>query len=86
MQTLSNDVVKFPFAAENAITEVGELTKSKAQMGFGNSSTTYAYHSGGAMPAFTNVIEKIDFSSDGNATDVGDLFVSRKRGAEGTQV
>ena len=86
MQTLSNDVVKFPFAAENAVTEVGELTKSKAETGFGNSSTTYAYHSGGATPGFTNVIEKIDFSSDGNATDVGDLFVSRKRGAEGTQV
>jgi hypothetical protein len=85
-QTLSNDVVKFSFAAENAITEVGELTKAAAELGYGNSSTTYAYHSGGRTPGFTNVIEKIDFSSDGNGTDVGDLSVSRKRGAEGTQV
>lgn len=86
MQTVSNDIAKFPFAAENAIATVGELTKAKAETGFGNSSTTYAYHSGGATPGFTNVIEKIDFSSDGNATDVGDLAISRKRGAEGTQV
>jgi len=84
-QTVSNDIAKFPFAAENATATVGELTKSKAETGFGNSSTTYAYHSGGATPGFTNVIEKIDFSSDGNATDVGDLAISRKRGAEGTQ-
>jgi hypothetical protein len=86
MQALSNDVVKFPFAVENAVSSVGELIKSKAETGHGNSSTTYAYHSGGATPGFTNIIEKIDFSSDGNATDVGDLAISRKRGAEGTQV
>jgi hypothetical protein len=86
MQTLSNDMAKFPFAAEDAVSFVGELTKDKAGNGFGNSSTTYGYHSGGETPGFTNVIEKIDFSSDGNATDVGDLAISRKRGAEGTQV
>jgi hypothetical protein len=86
MHALSNDVVKFPFAVENAVSSVGELIKSKAETGHGNSSTTYAYHSGGATPGFTNIIEKIDFSSDGNATDVGDLAISRKRGAEGTQV
>ncbi len=85
-QSISNDIAKFPFAAENATATVGELTKSRAETGFGNSSTTYAYHSGGATPGFSNVIEKIDFSSDGNATDVGDLAISRKRGAEGTQV
>jgi len=84
--SLSNDMVKFPFAAEDAVSLVGELTKANAGNGFGNSSTTYGYHSGGETPGWTNVIEKVDFSSDGNATDVGDLAISRKRGAEGTQV
>ena len=86
-QSVSNDVSKFPFAAEDVVSFVGELTKSKADNGFGNSSTTYGYHSGGEIQsAWTNIIEKVDFSSDGNATDVGDLALSRKRGAEGTQV
>jgi len=50
--SLSNDMVKFPFAAEDAVSLVGELTKANAGNGFGNSSTTYAYHSGGGKPWF----------------------------------
>ena len=37
------------------------------------------YASGGiGSPNFTNVIDKFPFSSDGNATDVGDLTVARR--------
>ena len=45
----------------------------------GQSSRTHGYTSGGAdaTPAPSNVIDKFPFSSDDNATDVGDLTVSR---------
>ena len=35
------------------------------------------YTSGGLSPAVTNTIDKFPFAADGNATDVGDLTVSR---------
>ena len=45
------------------------------------SSTTHGYTSGGgrsdAGAPFQNTIDKFPFSSDANATDVGDLSVSR---------
>ena len=52
-----------------------------------SSSTTHGYTAGGApstSTAGTNVIDKFDIASDGNATDVGDLTVamSRRTGAE----
>ena len=50
--------------------------------GAGQSSTTHGYtSSGGFAPPSgvlgSNVIDKFSFSADGNATDVGDLTVSR---------
>jgi len=43
----------------------------------GQSSSTYGYTSGGNTGAYSNVIDKFSFSSDENATDVGDLTVAR---------
>ena len=41
--------------------------------------SNYGYSSGGEFPGgSSNVIQKFPFSSDGNATDVGDLTVTRK--------
>ena len=37
----------------------------------------YGYTSGGDTGAVSDVIDKFSFSSDGNATDVGDLTVAR---------
>ena len=37
----------------------------------------YGYASGGYTGANSDVIDKFSFSSDGNATDVGDLTVAR---------
>ena len=67
------DIEKFPFAAEDAFSDVGNLTEAKAYIdGGGTSSPTHGYRHGG-WPA-TNVIDKYSFSTDGNATDVGDLL------------
>ena len=42
-------------------------------------SSTHGYTSGGYTGvANSNVIDKFSFSSDGNATDVGDLTVARR--------
>ena len=41
-------------------------------------SSTYGYTSGGYTDAVLNVIDKFSFSSDGNATDVGNLTVARR--------
>ena len=44
--------------------------------------SNYGYSSGGEFPGGTsNVIQKFPFSSDGNATDVGDLIDSRQEPA-----
>jgi hypothetical protein len=39
--------------------------------------SNYGYISGGRDPALSNAIEKFPFSSDADATDVGDLSVAR---------
>ena len=42
----------------------------------GSSSTTYGYTHGGDGGGYRNIIDKFSFSTDGNATDVGDLTQS----------
>lgn len=49
--------------------------------------TAYGYRSGGRTPSYTNVIDKYSYTSDGNATDVGDLtgpYYGRNQGASST--
>jgi hypothetical protein len=38
--------------------------------------SSFGYITGGAAPAYQNVIQKISFTTDGNSTDVGDLAYS----------
>jgi hypothetical protein len=79
-----NTIDKFPFASDANATDVGDLTQPK-NMSAGQSSETHGYVSGGTLWATSvpypnyvvNVIEKFPFSSDANATDVGDLTVGR---------
>ena len=40
--------------------------------------SNFGYTSGGAAPTPSNVIDKFSFTSDGNASDVGDLTVARE--------
>ena len=51
-------------------TDVGDCTIT-IHTRTGSSSTTYGYTAGGT--GNINVIEKHSFTTDGNATDVGDL-------------
>ena len=71
-----NPIDKFPFSSDGNATDVGDLTAAKLGVA-GQSSTASGYVSGGYEPTdptgLINVIEKFPFSSDGNATDVGDL-------------
>ena len=39
--------------------------------------STSGYTSGGIVPPYSNVIDKFPFSSDSNATDVGDLSAAQ---------
>ena len=71
--TQINTIQKFPFAAEDATSDVGDMTRTTANQA-GSNSTTHGYaHGGQDPPGVVNNIEKWSYSSDGNATDVGDL-------------
>jgi hypothetical protein len=76
-----NVIDKFPFSADANATDVGDLTVGRYGSA-GQSSQTHGYASGGGTtpPAGvlgSNVIDKFSFTSDANATDVGDLTVAR---------
>lgn len=80
----SNTIDKYPFASDTDATDVGDLV----QPGFpgggiygagsdGQSSTTHGYYCGGIRNtpyAYEDTIQKFTFSSDANATDVGNLI------------
>jgi len=74
--TGGNVIDKFPFSTDANATDVGDLTVAR-QAPSGQSSNTSGYASGGKevtpFPGVLNVIDKFPFSTDANATDVGDL-------------
>jgi len=72
----SSNIEKFQFAASSNSTSIGNLTGIKSSNGRGNlSSATFGYCSGGSWSGGrTNKIEKTSFSTDTNATHVGDLI------------
>jgi hypothetical protein len=76
-----NTIDKFPFASDDNATDVGNLTQGRQDVA-GQSSRLSGYTAGGFIPAFPspltyNTIDKFPFSSDSNATDVGNLSVAR---------
>ena len=75
-----NTIDKFPFVSDGNATDVGDLTVARFGLA-GQSSDASGYSSGGENPALSpvnaNTIDKFPFSSDANATDVGDLTVAR---------
>lgn len=80
----NNAIDKFPFATNTNATNVGLLTESIIPGSVGQSSTVSGYRSGGRIPGTpiippvgSNVIDKFPFSTDANATDVGDLTIGR---------
>lgn len=75
----TNTIQKWPFAADGDATEVGDMLWYGTS-GHSNpaSSSTHSYGFGGySEPAAgrLNTIQKWSHSTDGNATDVGDLLV-----------
>ena len=80
----SNIIDKFPVSTDANATDVGDLTQGRYGAA-GQSSTTNGYTSGGGVfpsspPAQErNTIDKFPFSSDANATDVGDITQARKQ-------
>ena len=78
---LSNVIDKFPFSSDANATDVGDITVARRYTA-GQSSTDNGYTSGGeqnplATNTASNVIDKFPFSSDANATDVGNLTIAR---------
>lgn len=75
---------KFPFATDANATDVGDLTIGKYSPS-GQSSLENGYTAGGynsaSSPNRLNIINKFPFSSDANATDVGDITLGRNTGA-----
>jgi len=77
---IPNVIDKFPFTSDTSSTDVGDLVQS-VRFAVGQSSTTFGYSSGGAIPTGSgdsgsvacNTIQKYPFSSDTNASDVGEL-------------
>jgi hypothetical protein len=76
-----NIIDKFPFAADTNATDIGNLTIARSGVA-GQSSQEYGYSCGGMISGppqvNTNVIDKFPFSADANATDVGDLTITRE--------
>ena len=54
---------------------------SPTPSGGGFQGSNYGYTSGGATPGVSDTIDKFSFTSDSNATDVGDLFEARLGGS-----
>ena len=73
----SNVIDKFTISTDANATDVGDLTAGRYKI-TGQSDTVngFGYTSGGieAAPGNSNVIDKFSFTSNGNATDVGNLW------------
>ena len=66
---------KWPFAADANATDVGDV--SFLTVTGGSQSPTHGYGFGGySTPVSSNVIAKYSHTSDGDATDVGDLVIA----------
>ena len=78
--TLSAIYNKFPFAADQTTIEIGDITVARFYA-TGHSSDVSGYTAGGQSspltPDFSDTIDKFPFSTDTNATDVGDLTLLR---------
>ena len=79
---------KFPFATDAEHVVVGDLYEERYGAA-GQSSTTHGYTSAGFLnppsSGYVKTIDKFPFSTDADATDVGDLLVN-KNGVAGQQV
>ena len=80
--TSYNNIQKFSMSSTGNATDVGDLTQDRETTGISNVSAA-GYNAGGVRAPYSsvpslNIIDKFPFSSDANATDVGDITVSRQ--------
>ena len=79
-----SDINKWAFASDGNATNVGTNSPSTNRSGnSGTSSRSHGYDAGGYDSAtnVVNAIEKWSFTTDGNATDVGNLALASGEGA-----
>ncbi len=77
-----NTIDNFPFSSDANASDVGDLSVDRGNTA-GQSSLTHGYTSGGnegspGSISYSNIIDKYPFAENANATDVGDLTVSRR--------
>ena len=79
--SLADDIQKIATASDANGVRTGDLTNNHTQ-GTAHTSETHGYSAGGYTTASsgssTNVIERYSLSSDENASDVGDMTVTRR--------
>ena len=80
---IRNSIEKISFSTDGNATDVGDLTEGRMYMG-GQSSSTHGYTTGGqkgltgpTASVVSDRIDKFSFSSNGNATDVGNLLEAK---------
>ena len=85
--TTSNIIDNTPFASDTNSSDVGDLTQARWQGGStGASSLTHGYKIAGSSnsgPTKVDTIDKFPFSSNANATDVGELTMGTSYGTTG---
>jgi hypothetical protein len=64
---------KHSMTADTNATTIGDMLVGRLYMGSANRSETHGYTVGGYISGLQNTIEKWQFSTDGNSTDVDDL-------------
>ena len=71
-----HDIIdKFNFSGTFTATDVGDISHGVRHATSGHSSTTYGYYAGGTNnAAWYTDIGRVAFASDGNSTDVADLY------------
>ena len=75
----SNVIDKWPFASDSNATDHGDLVVYGTSRGAASGSDTHGYHLGGASNGTGNVnnIQKYQFSTAGNSSDIADLVAGR---------
>ena len=86
--TVAQDVIqKYAFGSSSNATDVGDLVEGRFEGASGNQSLTHGYKCGGRDNVPTgnvlDTIERYPFSSDTNASDVGELTFARRQPATG---
>lgn len=78
--TIVNGIDKFSFSSLAVTATIGNLSIPRKSIA-GQSSTSHGYASGGDLfnpnSTFYNTIDKFPFATDTNASDVGDLSITR---------